>query len=427
MTELEKINRLTSSIEFKKIQELGLKKFEENRKFDFMSVFINSIDEMAVSKLFAYLFDSRKNHNLGQKPFRKFLELIPELIEFSEKLPSENETETACTTEIMTYNSRRIDILIQLIDMDGKVKAVLGIENKINSGELKNQVSDYQKHLSEKYEIRIPKLLIFLTPDGRVSKTLDNNSKCPAISVSYSIISEICSSFNSIEQSQIFLNILKNHIDKLTSNKELNFKTLKLINDLYLDENNRHAIKLISQNVPNSRKVFDNINIILSETKNLFPKTKLKKYYIEYEPKTTRNPNEFKLYPSELKESTYILTNARENCACYMLFCENKSPDIGDSFTLKIMLWIEELKKSDQSTKNEIKRKVNKFFTFPNPLEINEDWGQWVCLWTGNEYTLQDMGENDVEGLKKLLVDGIEQTYDEYKKGIRNLQKNFKK
>jgi len=423
MTDIEKIKQLIKTKEFKLIQEKGLKNFQENQKFDFMSIFINSVDEMALSKLFAYLFDSRENHNFGQKPFRKLLELIPELKNFSKLIPSEHETETACTTEIMTYNSRRIDILIQLIDKQGKVKAVLGIENKIYSGEQKNQIRDYQKHLVEKYDQKIPKIIIFLTPDGRNSQTLDGKSECSTISVSYNIISEICENLKSIDQSQIFLNILKNHMDKLSKNKKLDYETVKLINKLYLDPNHRHAIKLISQNVPNSRSVFESLKLKLFDSEKLpFTNDQVK---FEYHPRTSFTPQEFKLYPHIFK----IDSKSRDYCACYMLYCNpiNKIPDIGDTFTLKIMLWIEELKNVNNASKNEIKSKVNKFFKFPNPIGINEEWGQWICLWTGENYKLVDMGDEDVKGLKKILINGIEKTYNDYKKGMEKFGNGYNK
>ena len=112
-----------------------------------------------------------------------------------------------------------------------------------------------------------------------------------------------------------------------------------------------------------------------------------------------------------------------------MLYCNpiNKIPDIGDTFTLKIMLWIEELKNVNNASKNEIKSKVNKFFKFPNPIGINEEWGQWICLWTGENYKLVDMGDEDVKGLKKILINGIEKTYNDYKKGMEKFGNGYNK
>lgn len=56
MTNIELINNLTETFEFKELQSLGLKIHQEKRKFDLLTVFEELIDEMAWSRLFAYLF-----------------------------------------------------------------------------------------------------------------------------------------------------------------------------------------------------------------------------------------------------------------------------------------------------------------------------------------------------------------------------------
>jgi hypothetical protein len=62
-------------------------------------------------------------------------------------------------------------------------------------------------------------------------------------------------------------------------------------------------------------------------------------------------------------------------------------------------------------------------FAFPNSLGTDRHWSEWICIWTGNSYKLSDLGEKDVEGLTALLTNGIKQTYDQYKLGLKKLAK----
>ncbi|MBK6345595.1 MAG: PD-(D/E)XK nuclease family protein [Bacteroidales bacterium] len=51
-----------------------------------------------------------------------------------------------CITEWKTESIRRIDILLKIIDKQGNTKAVIRIENKVDSGEQRNQIKDYRIH-----------------------------------------------------------------------------------------------------------------------------------------------------------------------------------------------------------------------------------------------------------------------------------------
>jgi hypothetical protein len=385
---------------------------DTQRQFDLLSVYKELIDEMAWSRLFAYLLDSTQNHGLGQSAFRKLLKIIPELKVFSKSLPADKDTETLCVTEWKTENSRRIDILIKLTDKKGTIKAVVGIENKVDSGEQNDQVRDYQKSLIKAFP-RIPKVLIYLTPDGRTSETADSDLNCPALSVSFDSISTVCELIKTqtTTQGQIFLSVLKNHIDKLTNNQIMEKEALQLVKKLYQNPAHRQAIKLIGQYSPNTRSVFNDISKRLGKSKVL-PFTIDE---IVYYPDSS-NPREFKLYIRELRD----IGNNKGFDPCYMLRCENENPDFGDIFTLRIALWYYDFKGKDRSS---LREKVSSNFAFPNSLGTDKHWSDWICIWTGNSYKLTDMGAKDVEGLTALLTNGIKQTYDQYKLGLKKLAK----
>jgi len=414
MTETSLIYKLTETNEFKKLQKIGLQIHDNQRQFDLLTVYKELIDEMAWSRLFAYLLDSTQNHGLGQSAFRKLLEIIPELKVFSKSLPADKDTETLCVTEWKTENSRRIDILIKLTDKKGTIKAVVGIENKVDSGEQNDQVRDYQKSLIKAFP-RIPKVLIYLTPDGRITETADDDLICPALSVSFNSISIVCEQIQTktTGQGQIFLSVLKNHIDKLTNNQIMEKEALQLIKKLYQDPAHRQAIKLISQYSPNIRSVFDDLTSNLKNSKALPFSMDEKSIY--YYPSKSSNPREFKLYIKELSDI------GKGFDPYYMLHCKNTNPDFGDIFTLRLALW--DLNYESRDDVKAVRDKVQNAFSFTNSLGTNEHWAHWICIWTGNSYKLTDMGAKDVEGLTALLTNGIKLTYDQYKRGLKKLAK----
>jgi hypothetical protein len=296
MTKVELINNLTATFEFKELQSLGLKIHNEKRKFDLLTVFEELLDEMAWSRLFAYLLDSTQTHELSQKVIRLILERNSQVINFQKLLPSENQTESICITEWKTEKGRRIDILIKVIDNLGNIKAVIGIENKVDSGEQKDQIRDYQKSLIHSFP-NIPKVMFYLTLDGKFSETSDNKEECPYFTVSYSNISSVCSEIiqETSGQAQLFLTVLKNHIDKITNTKVMDKEAIQHIKNLYKNREYREAFKLINEYSPNVKNIFQEIS-----KSEKFPADTLVDYY----PRTNSNPHEFKVHFNELYEIT---------------------------------------------------------------------------------------------------------------------------
>jgi len=419
--EIKLINELIKTSEFKELQKIGKEIRDNQMKFDLLSVFEELINEMAWSKLFAYLLDSTKNHELGQSTFRAFLKKIPELKEFSKLFEQEKVTKIICETEWITEDSRRIDILIKLNDEKGKTKAVLGIENKVNSGEQHNQIKDYQKALNKKFH-EIPRYIIYLTPDGRPAKTSDNNKDCPYIPVSYNAISEVCKELSkkTSGQGQLFLLILKNYIDKQTNKKDMDKKAHDLIKKLYADENHRQAIKLLIEYTP-VKAVFEKVKEEILKSENLsFQKGGVEFYY---HPKKSSPPNQFKIGIPEL---TGIGKKKGFKGGIYMLHCDNKSPNIGDKFTFRLVIRSDEEKfRSDEEKLRELGEKIHSSFKLPNSSEKNKLQGSWTYVEIGESYTLSDLGEEDVKGLTDFLIKRINDTYEDFKTGLINLEKNL--
>ncbi len=64
------IYKLKNTDEFKDLQILGKKLHVDQHQFDLLSVYKDLIDEMAWSRLFAYVFDPIQNHGLSQTAYR---------------------------------------------------------------------------------------------------------------------------------------------------------------------------------------------------------------------------------------------------------------------------------------------------------------------------------------------------------------------
>jgi hypothetical protein len=413
MNEIALINMLVNTTEFKHIQKIGLRLNRHQRKFDLLTLFEELIDEMAWSRLFAYLLDSTKNHGLNKSVLSRISENINEFADIY-KLLSAEETNTICLTEWMTENGRRIDILIKIIDTNGIVKAIIGIETKIHSGEQNDQIRDYQRSLIETYP-HVPKSIIYLTPDGRTSSTSDCNTDCSVVTMSFESIANACKCVgkNTKGQGKLFLSVLKNHIAKITKKQIMDDKVIQHINRLYLDANYRQAIKLISQYAPNTRNLFEKLSHKLGQSGGLsFTIDK-----VDYYPRNSPYPHEFKIYIKELKD----LYESSGYIPCYILHCDNLNPDFGDIFTLRIALWDKSPNISDRSLRNDLRKKVQSNFSFQNSQGSDKHWSQWICIWTGGSYMLSDLGKEDINGLEELLLKGISHTFTELEQGLKRV------
>lgn len=415
MKETDLIESLIQASEFQELQDLGEDLHNNQREFDLLSVYSDLIDEKVWSKLFAYVLDSTQNHGLSQQVFRKMISGLSTSNNSFQALPTENETRTICLTEWTTDKGRRIDILIKLIDKKGGIKAVVGIENKVESGEQRDQIKDYQQSLIRAFP-RMPRILLYLTPDGRWAKTGEDNAECSCEPISYKFISEVCGSVKSTH-SKVFLSVLITHIDKLTNSNNMDDTAKELVSKLYMNPNYRHAIKLIDKHAPKVKHVFESVKKSIETADDLpFPS---KEITFGYYPKKSSNPYELKLYVHELS----ALVNTQKYSPAYILRCENANPDIGDTYTLRLALYSNILLNKDAPTRQAIIKKVVEKFSFRNQLGTDKNWSRWICVWTGDSYTLADNGKQDAEGLKSLLIEGVKATYEDYKKGLKKLAK----
>lgn len=131
---------------------------KENRLNTIPRIFNKTYDENFISDFLAYILNPAYN-GIGIEPLLRIVEdysLKATSILNSLTMAEENEIEVI--REYTFGNGRRIDILIIIQDL-----LVIGIENKIFSGELNNQTIDYANSISDKFS-ECETVLLFLTP-----------------------------------------------------------------------------------------------------------------------------------------------------------------------------------------------------------------------------------------------------------------------
>lgn len=150
-------------------------------------------DELAHSRLLAALFDPHR-HQAADLALGSFLEAITERLEdrLGKNVARRWRERVADVDlrDVTTIRERdRIDVVIEI---GGKSGVVIGIENKIDAGESRDQVGTYQYALAKGYPGMPPgaRVMVFLTPDGRTSVTKDSEAPVPCVPLSYQAIAD---------------------------------------------------------------------------------------------------------------------------------------------------------------------------------------------------------------------------------------------
>jgi hypothetical protein len=260
--------------------------------------------------------------------------------------------------------------------------------------------------------------LIFLTPDGRISKTSLENNDCPCIEMGYESLIFTLDKIGNEEN--LFLSILSKHLKKLTKFTTMENNIKNLVKKLYADPNHRNAIKLLGQNTPNISNLFAELDIALStstEFHKVIRSTKIHSYIY--------GTSEYKIYVESLQNSC-----GRKNIYVnYMLHynkVSNKSPEIGDEFVVRIMLEYEDLKTKSTSEKQEIRNVILGLVDLGEEFGDKKHWWNWINIRVGESYKLVDMGEKDIEGMSKLLIDEINKTYLPLQESLKKIAKKRK-
>ena len=115
------IQRIIRTREFRQLASLSKRK----TSFNLIEMLDTTVTENAWSRVLAFLLDSRLNHGLGKTALVHWLGLFKCPIVLKE-LAEQPAATVIATTEWMTPEGRRLDILIRLTDGRGKIRGVLG-------------------------------------------------------------------------------------------------------------------------------------------------------------------------------------------------------------------------------------------------------------------------------------------------------------
>lgn len=163
-------------------------------------------------------------------------------------MPPSRSSQTRVEVEWLTDERRRLDILVKVLGMGGRLEAVLGIENKLAAGEGENQLSDYQAALARTFR-GVPKILVFLTPEGREPESAKEPSECRVVSCSYETITEMCQKMlpSVSGELQLLVNGLSTH---LAGRRDMETKAQRLVRRLFAMPRYTRALQLIREYTP---------------------------------------------------------------------------------------------------------------------------------------------------------------------------------
>ena len=400
------IEKFLKSEEFAFVMEAMNKRIKESNEINLFRMFDKYISENILSDFLALLFESNYRHGLGK-------ELVKEVFFFCkndilEKSGNTIDIINCHSTSVVTewivpgIRKRRIDILLQCLDENNVLSAVIGIEHKIDAKEQEKQVSDYQKALTIAFP-DMPIMMLFLTRDGRVSETKDSNSICPQFDMGYfdlaRIIEKILSSQHLQDELFILLKSFKNYLLFLSKKPNMDNQILQKIRNIYLDETQREAIKLIYENFPRISEVFESARIYIKiqsgeNIDNL-------EIYRQYELKMRLADND------ELDYSLHLMLHSYED-----------NPTIGTHFSLRLMIWTDD--EEQRIILRDNKTKIYSEF----PTNMLQDWSCWINLWSGIGVTINDMGDLDATSMGRLMLEKRKMLIDripEIKKRINEL------
>jgi hypothetical protein len=396
------LGKLLKSPEWKRISGMP----EVINRFSLFSLLEDAVCENAWSRMFHFLFDSSGDHGLGLLPVSQW---ITSAIQAPFPRIMKSLKATTAETEWGTFEGRRLDILIKLLDGGGHLLGVIGIENKVWSGEQPRQLSDYQTALTNEFQ-GVPKILVFLTPDKREPLTASKISDCCIQSVSYDSVVSLCDWLmpHASGDLQLLISSLRqfisrNILQKATMNKQIGDSVAKL----YQDSEKRRVIELIIEHRPTVRAVLEKVANTIEKR---FESGELGMGIAQphdYWPEEDAFAPELRLWPNGW--------NAPKGSGiCYMLRSKTRKPFIGDKFTVLLNAYCEN---------DGVRRKMEQIRSQLPPRHSHKwkHWRDWEVLWEGETYQLRDLAGIDTLQLSKHLGDAVRKTFEPLRAALSKL------
>jgi hypothetical protein len=374
-------------------------------EFNPLEMMLGSEKENSISKILSSLCNPHLKHNFGSKFLQEFLKnILP-----SKKLCPEK-YKISIKTEFSFGDSGRIDILINFLNKDNEEEHVIGIENKTKQDEGEEQICKYQKGLINSFPDS-NKIIVYLTPYGKKSETIDEllTDRCPVNISSYESIIKSCNKkYNNIDKyEQRFLNdfslFVKDKILGIDMYKKENEKSVINLAKVYKEEVGK-IIKYGKQQNNIRRVVYENLLRDLMHEGHVIP--------IGWHFPNTQRPQEFNFEAIKINRELKLIEAGEFPYIYFQITSNTGKPDIGDSFTFRVMAFCYNTEEKNEvcKFKSNLIDVILSSCELPNDKTKKREWIPWRCLWSGDEYILQDIGELDNEGLFKIINDGIGKT-----------------
>ncbi len=363
--------------------------------FNVFEVLDDAVCENSWSYILGFLFTSSRGHGLDMRPLRTWLLAIRNR---RVAALARHAASSSAECEWGTMEGRRLDILIKLLDRRGCLLGVLGVENKLWTGEQPDQISEYQAALCEAFP-QVPKALLFLTPDGHQPLTGSVNRSCACIRCSYQTLLTMCHTLvpSAPDGVSLLLSSLNSYIERnILATSRMKSKTEEIVRRLYLDKDHRTVLESIFEYRPTLETVRSDMERALDRTFLSQDKQRIRCKWSQY-PSRAANPREIIVRPQVLETSAYSIQ--------YMLRSRAQRPFIGDSFTVLILAWC--------GNSAAARKRVRKLpLHLPNRLTHNfGNWSGWEVIWEGDTYELQDLGKRDARNLSRLLAHTMTRTF----------------
>lgn len=165
---------LATSDEFKALTQY-------TNAFDMFRVMGISHKELVHSNILAALFNSNVPHGMDTRFRDAYLSSLSDCVCIGEPLTAELLSSTRGMPAKVARELEHIDVLLDFPTL----RLVVAIENKIWAVDQADQVARYQQALCDLYPHYTHRVLVYLTPKGRTSPTLDKNSAVPVYLQSY--------------------------------------------------------------------------------------------------------------------------------------------------------------------------------------------------------------------------------------------------
>lgn len=189
--------------------------------FDLFRVMGVSSKELIHSNILAAFMSDEDSHGLGASFRDAFVVSLDQTACSGMQLPTRVLTSTKGVKAKVARELAHIDVLLDFPSL----RLVIAIENKIWAVDQRNQVARYQQALCDLYPNYESRALVYLTPTGRQSPTLDQESRVPVYFQSYGELSALLQScqLNATPSAAYFIDQFVTHVEKtMSGNTELN-------------------------------------------------------------------------------------------------------------------------------------------------------------------------------------------------------------